>query len=137
MMQQFIKKSVCIAILLSSFSLWGETIQVFKPIASTCPQNWLDDIKKVANEVKIVNLRDVKRLKHEIGIPYDLRSCNTSMMGDYIFEGNVPLKAIKDFLKKVPKNALGLSLPAWQNDKKVKTVFVLFKDKSYKEFGKY
>ncbi len=131
------KKSFYIAILLICSSMYGEKIQIFKPISSSCPQDWLEQMKEVSNEVEIVNLKDVKRLKHEVGIPYDLRSCNTTLMGDYVFEGNVPKKAIKDFLKKPPKEALGLSLPAWQNEKDIKTVFILFKDKTYKEFGKY
>lgn len=131
------KKSIGIAIFLSFISLNAQTIQVFKPVVSTCPKSWLEEMKEVATEVEVISLRDVKRLKHEIGIPTNLRSCNTSIMDDYIFEGNVPKKAIKEFLAKNPKNALGLILPAFENDKKEKTVYILFKDKSYKVFGKY
>ncbi len=131
------KKSIYIAVLLVYSSIYAQKIQVFKPLSSSCPQDWLEQMKEVASEVEIVNLADVKRLKHEVGIPYDLRSCNTSLMDDYVFEGNVPKKAIKEFMKNPPKNALGLSLPAWQNEKEIKTVFILFKDKTYKEFGKY
>ena len=124
---------------LLSLSLYGETqtIQIFKPISSTCPQSWLDDIKKEVDEVNIVSLMDVKNLKKEIGIPKEIQSCNTSILNDYVFEGNVPSLAIKDFFKNIPKNAIGLSLPAYENEKKLKQVFVIFEDTTYKEFGKY
>jgi hypothetical protein len=124
---------------LLSLSLYGETqtIQIFKPITSTCPQSWLDDIKKEVDEVNIVSLMDVKNLKKEIGIPKEIQSCNTSILNDYVFEGNVPSLAIKDFFKNIPKNAIGLSLPAYENEKKLKQVFVIFEDTTYKEFGKY
>jgi hypothetical protein len=124
---------------LLSLCLYGETqtIQIFKPITSTCPQSWLDDIKKEVDEVNIVSLMDVKNLKKEIGIPKEIQSCNTSILNDYVFEGNVPSLAIKDFFKNIPKNAIGLSLPAYENEKELKQVFVIFEDTTYKEFGKY
>ncbi|MDZ7817098.1 MAG: DUF411 domain-containing protein [Aliarcobacter sp.] len=114
-----------------------QTIQIFKPITSTCPQSWLDDIKKEVGEAKIVSLMDVKNLKRQIGIPKEIQSCNTSILNDYVFEGNVPTLAIKDFFKNIPKNAIGLSLPAYENDKELKQVFIIYEDKTYKEFGKY
>jgi hypothetical protein len=123
---------------LVALSLYAQNeMQIFKPVTSTCPQSWLDDIKKDVQEVKIVSLIDMKDLKRQIGIPREIQSCNTSILNDYVFEGNVPILAIKDFLKNTPKNAIGLSLPAYENDKDVKQVFVIFEDKTYKEFGKY
>ncbi len=112
-------------------------LQVFQPPTSTCPKSWFADMEKIAKKVDVITVRNVKNLKRQIGIPYDIQSCNTSIMGDYVFEGNVPFKAIKDFLKEKPKDAIGLSLPAYENDKNPKTVYILFDDKSYKEYGKY
>lgn len=94
-------------------------------------------METVSNEIDVVTMMDVKSLKRNIGIPKEIQSCNTTLMDDYVFEGNVPSKAIKDFLKNTPKNAIGLSLPAYENEKNPKTVFVIFEDKSYKEYGRY
>ena len=122
-----------------SISLFAQNqkMQIFKPVSSTCPQSWLDDINKEVDEVKIVSLTDVKGLKQQIGIPHEIQSCNTSILNEYVFEGNVPSLAIKDFFKNIPKNAIGLSLPAYENEKEEKQVFIMFEDKTYKEFGKY
>ena len=122
-----------------SFALYADTqiIQIFKPITSTCPQSWLDDMQKEVGEVNIVSMIDVKNLKRQIGIPKEIQSCNTSILNDYVFEGNVPSLAIKDFFKNIPANSIGLSLPAYENDKEEKQIFIIFEDKTYKEFGKY
>ncbi|PLY07967.1 MAG: hypothetical protein C0625_03185 [Arcobacter sp.] len=130
-------KYVILIALLSTLYAKNEKIQIFQPLSSSCPQSWLDDIKKEVDEVNIVSLMSVKNLKREIGVPKEIQSCNTSIIDDYIFEGNVPVKAINDFFKNIPKKAIGLSLPAYENKKVVKKVFVIFEDKSFKEFGKY
>lgn len=112
-------------------------MQIFKPVTSICPQDWLDEMKKEVKELDIVTLMDVKNLKKDIGIPKEIQSCNTSIIDDYVFEGNVPPKAIKDFFKNIPKNSIGLSLPSYENNKLIKKVFIIFSNKTYKEFGKY
>lgn len=112
-------------------------MQIFQPITSTCPQSWLDEMKNVAKDVEIITVNSNKNIKNEVGIPSQIQSCNTSFLNDYVFEGNVPSLAIKDFFKNIPKNAIGLSLPAYENEKEEKQVFIMFEDKTYKEFGKY
>ena len=112
-------------------------MQIFQPISSTCPQSWLDEMKSMNVDVDIVTVSSNKNIKKDVGIPHEIQSCNTSFLNDYIFEGNVPASAIKDFFKDIPKNATGLSLPAYENDKELKTVFIIYEDKTYKEFGKY
>ena len=131
------KKIVLSALLTMSLYSQNQIMEIYKPITSTCPQSWLDDIIKEVDEVKIVSLTDVKGLKQQIGIPKEIQSCNTSILNDYVFEGNVPNLAIKDFFKNIPKNSIGLSLPAYENDKEEKQVYIIFEDKTYKEFGKY
>ena len=124
---------------ISTVTLMAKEIkmQVFQPPVSSCPKSWFKDMEKVANIVEVVTLMSVKSLKKDIGIPKELQSCNTSLLNDYVFEGNVPLKAIKDFLKTKPLNAIGLALPAYENDKDPKTVYIIFEDKTYKKFGMY
>lgn len=131
------KKYSLVLILALGLFADNQKMQIFKPVSSSCPQSWLDDVQKNVQDVKVVSLVDVKNLKNQIGVPKDIQSCNTSIIDDYVFEGNVPSEAIKDFFKDIPKNAIGLSLPAYENEKVEKTVYVMFEDKSYKEFGKY
>ena len=131
------RKKILLLALVSSLFAQGDNMQIFTPVSSTCPEDWLADMKKEVKDVKIVPLMNVRNLKRQVGVPREVQSCNTSILDDYIFEGNVPQKAINDFFKDIPKKAIGLALPAYENDKKQKTVFVMFEDKSFKEFGKY
>jgi hypothetical protein len=112
-------------------------MQILQPTSSTCPQSWLDDMKKLSNDVKIISMITVSNVKNDVGIPREIRSCNTTFFNDMVIEGNVPVEAIEDFLKNKPNEAIGLSLPSYENDKNPKTVYVIFEDKTFKEFGKY
>ncbi len=131
------KKYSLVLILALGLFADNQKMQIYKPVSSSCPQSWLDEMQQNIQDVKVVSLIDMKALKHQAGVPKDIQSCNTSVIDDYIFEGNVPSSAIKDFFKDIPKNAIGLSLPSYENDKELKTVFIIFEDKTYKEFGKY
>ena len=130
-----------ITILLSLFTMSlmasESKMQVFQPPNSSCPKSWFIDMEKLVDKVDVITLMSVKSLKKDIGIAKEIQSCNTSLMDDYVFEGNVPLQAIKDFLVNKPSNSIGLALPAYENDRNPKTVYVIFEDKSYKKFGMY
>jgi len=112
-------------------------MQIFQPISSTCPKEWLDEMEKIAKNVEIVTVHSNKDIKRNVGIPKNIQSCNTSFFNDYVFEGNVPYLAIQDFFKNIPKNAIGLSLPSYENEKKLKQVYIIFEDYTYEKFGKY
>lgn len=122
----------CISVFANDYKL-----EVLQPPSSTCPKSWFEDMKNVADEIKVITVMDVKSFKRQVGIPYEVQSCNTSLLNDFVFEGNVPSSAIKDFFKNTPKGAIGLALPSYENKKEEKTVYIIYEDKSYKEFGKY
>lgn len=112
-------------------------MQILQPVTSTCPKAWLDEMKSISSSIDIVEVKSNRRMKREAGVPRAIQSCNTSYFKDYVFEGNVPAQAIKDFFKNTPTKALGLALPPSENDKTTKTVYVFFENEKYKEFGKY
>lgn len=130
------KKLLFLSLLVSTIFA-ADSMQVFKPATTTCPPEWLEEMKKITDEVDVISMMNVRNLKRRVGVPRELQSCNTSILKDYIFEGNVPAPAIKEFFKDIPEKSIGLAMPANQNEKEIKTVYVIFEDKSYKEFGKF
>lgn len=114
-----------------------EPFRVYKPVVSQCPASWIDAVSAEVATSEVISLVDVKGLKRSIGIPMALRSCNTSIYGDYVFEGNVPPEAIKSFLAAPPKGAVGLSLPGSENDRESKRVYLFYEDGNYTLFGTY
>ncbi len=53
---------------------------------------------------------DVTDMKNDLGIPQDMWSCHTSMVGDYFVEGHVPVEAIRKLLDEQPPIE-GIALP--------------------------
>lgn len=131
------KKTTLILLMVSLAYAEDLTLQIYKPVTGSCPASWITDVESTLAKPEIVTLTDVRSLKSSIGIPRELYSCNTSVLGDYVFEGNVPPSAIKKFMEEKPAGAIGLSLPASQNDEKVKKVFIIYADKTYKVYGTY
>lgn len=131
------KKTLLFLSMLSLVNAEDLKMQIYKPVTSSCPASWVSDVELTIAKPEITSLTDVKSLKSSIGIPRELYSCNTSILGDYVFEGNVPTEAIKKFMKEKPSGAIGLSLPASQNDETLKKVYIMYADKTYKIYGTY
>ncbi|MHA2028659.1 MAG: DUF411 domain-containing protein [Candidatus Kariarchaeaceae archaeon] len=53
---------------------------------------------------------DYQLIKDENGIPEDLRSCHTSIIGDYFVEGHIPISIVNDLLAQKP-DIDGITLP--------------------------
>ncbi|HZF71610.1 DUF411 domain-containing protein [Sulfuricurvum sp.] len=131
------KKTLLFLSMLSLIHAEELKMQIYKPVTSLCPASWVSDVELTIAKPEVTSLTDVKSLKSSLGIPRELYSCNTSILGEYIFEGNVPTEAIKKFMNEKPAGAVGLSLPASQNDEAVKKVFIMYSDKTYKLYGTY
>ncbi|MFY9142500.1 DUF411 domain-containing protein [Sulfuricurvum sp.] len=126
------KKTALILLMLSLADAEDLKLQIYKPLTGSCPASWMTEMEMTIAKPEIVSLTDVKSLKHSIGIPRELYSCNTSVLGDYVFEGNVPPAVIKKFMAEKPEGAIGLSLPASQNEEAVKKVYIIYADGTYK-----
>ncbi len=61
-------------------------------------------------DVDIMIMEDVEPAKDELGIPEELRTCHTFVIGDYFVEGHVPLEAINKLMTEKP-DIMGIALP--------------------------
>ncbi len=52
----------------------------------------------------------VREIKDDLGIPEDMRSCHTSLVGNYYVEGHVPLAAVQKLLEEQP-DIDGIAMP--------------------------
>ena len=57
-----------------------------------------------------IDTDDLDKLKDKYSVPRDKRSCHTAVLGKNVFEGHVPAKSIKKFLKSNKKD-IGLVVP--------------------------
>ena len=61
-------------------------------------------------EVQITNVEDMSPIKSSYRIPSSMESCHTTVIGDYVIEGHMPIEAIEKLLTEKPAIA-GIALP--------------------------
>ena len=57
---------------------------------------------KYGFETEAVFVKDTTTIRDKYGIPADLASCHTALIGDYFIGGHVPIKAIMKLLDENP-----------------------------------
>jgi hypothetical protein len=97
--------------------------------------------------LKVVGFQSDEELdnfKDSLGIPKDLRSCHTTVIGKYFVEGHMPLEVIEKLLKEQPDIA-GIAMPGMPEGSPgmpgtKKGDFIVYSvnhDGSYQEFMRY
>lgn len=84
---------------------------VYKDEHCGCCSMWVEHAKENGFSAKVEHPKDLTAIKDKFGVPSDMRSCHTTMIDDYVFEGHIPSKYIQQFLANPPKDALGLTVP--------------------------
>ena len=85
-------------------------IQVFKTPTCGCCAKWVDHMKAAGFAPEVQDLPNLSVVKSNAGVPANLQSCHTALVGGYVVEGHVPADAVKRMLKEKPKVA-GISVP--------------------------
>jgi len=75
-----------------------------------CCGKWTEHMRANGFTVEEVPTQDMSSVKRELGVPRDLPSCHTAVIGDYVIEGHVPAEDVKRLLAEQP-DARGLSVP--------------------------
>jgi hypothetical protein len=70
----------------------------------------VDHLRKNGFTVRAEDVYDLTPIKTRHGVPPDLQSCHTAVIGSYVIEGHVPATTINKLLKESPRIA-GLAVP--------------------------
>mgnify|MGYP000117109903 CR=1 FL=1 len=89
----------------------GQTVTLYKSPTCGCCAVYADALREEGFAVDVRNTRDMRSVKTEHQIPLEGESCHTSLIGDYVVEGHVPLEAIEKLLSEQPEVA-GIGLPS-------------------------
>jgi hypothetical protein len=87
------------------------TIEVFKSESCGCCGAWVEHLKANGFATRVTNVDNPSDYRQRAGIPDELGSCHTGLVGGYAIEGHVPAAEIKRLLAEKPK-ARGLAVPA-------------------------
>ena len=86
-------------------------IKIYKSTSCGCCDVYLNYFKNRGNsKVQDVNLQDIDGLKRQYGVPEAMKSCHTTIIGDYFVEGHMPLEAVEKLLQEKP-DIRGIAMP--------------------------
>lgn len=90
----------------------GETkdIVVYRSPSCGCCGKWVKHLKD--NNFNVIDnvIHDVDSVKRKYGVPSELDSCHTAIVGDYVIEGHVPVEDIEKLLS-LKADVLGIAVP--------------------------
>ena len=87
-----------------------EVVKVYKSPTCGCCGEWVKHMQANGFKVEATDMNDVSPIRRRYGVPGELASCHTAIVGGYAIEGHVPADDIKRLLRERPK-AIGLSVP--------------------------
>jgi hypothetical protein len=85
-------------------------ITVYKTPTCGCCKKWVEHLEKNGFRVETHDVGDVSPVKAQHGVPGDLHSCHTGLVGGYVVEGHVPADVIRKLLAERPQVA-GVAVP--------------------------
>ena len=85
-------------------------MEVYRSPTCGCCGKWVDHVKAAGFSPAVHQVDDVSPVKTKGGVPGDLQSCHTALIGGYVIEGHVPADVIQQLLTKKP-NIAGVAVP--------------------------
>tara|TARA_B100000965_G_scaffold63221_1_gene49023 strand:- start:53 stop:388 length:336 start_codon:yes stop_codon:yes gene_type:complete len=73
---------------------------------------WVDHMENNGFTINTQDHQSLMKIKDKLKIEPQFRSCHTAVSSDgYFFEGHIPSRFVRQFLKENNLNAIGLSVP--------------------------
>jgi hypothetical protein len=90
----------------------GPAVDVRKDATCGCCSQWVEHLRRNGFAARSTNmaLEQLNELKTIRGIPQNVRSCHTALVGGYVVEGHVPADDVKRLLKERPA-IVGIAVP--------------------------
>ena len=88
----------------------GQSVTLYKSPNCGCCTGHAKALEEAGFAVTIEETNNLDAVKQSHNIPASGASCHTSVIGDYVVEGHVPLEAIEKLLNEKP-NIAGIGLP--------------------------
>ena len=86
-------------------------LTVYKTPTCGCCSKWVDHMRANGVDAKVQDLPDLSAVKAKLGVPAELGSCHTAVVGRYVIEGHIPADAVHRLLKERPTTVTGLAVP--------------------------
>jgi hypothetical protein len=77
-------------------------VQVYKSPTCGCCSQWMEHLRQHGFSVQSTDLEDVTAIKAKHGVPKQVQSCHTALVGGYVVDGHVPAADVQRMLKERP-----------------------------------
>ena len=77
-------------------------VTVYKSPTCGCCAKWVEHVRKAGFAVTVKDVPNVGEVKSANGVPPELASCHTALVGGYVIEGHVPADVVQKLLKENP-----------------------------------
>src|SRR5688572_24170808 len=88
----------------------GTRVEVYKSPTCGCCSKWVDHLRSHGFEVRVTDTETVDELKAKHGVPRQVRSCHTALVGGYVVEGHVPAADVQRLRGERPA-IVGIGVP--------------------------
>lgn len=85
-------------------------VMVYKTPTCGCCAKWVTHLEEAGFKVKTTDQNDLSPVKKKAGVPQNLASCHTAIVGGYVVEGHVPAEVVHRLLTEKP-DIVGVSTP--------------------------
>ena len=83
---------------------------VYRDPSCGCCEAWAAIARNAGYQVKVIDHPDMPAIKAKYGVPDELLSCHTTIVGGYAVEGHVPLEDVQRLLKEKPAGVRGIAV---------------------------
>ncbi|MEM1042611.1 MAG: DUF411 domain-containing protein [Bacteroidota bacterium] len=87
------------------------SVTVYKTPTCGCCGLWADHMVESGFEVETIEVSSTADTRARLGVPDELASCHTAIVGDYVVEGHVPAGDVRRLLAERPPEAIGIAVP--------------------------
>lgn len=79
------------------------SMTVFRDPNCGCCEAWAEIARKAGYQVRLIDHPDMAAIKRRHGVPDELLSCHTALIGGYAVEGHVPMDDVERLLAERPQ----------------------------------
>lgn len=83
---------------------------VYRDPSCGCCEAWAGIARNAGYQVNVIDHPDMSAIKEQFGVPHDLLSCHTTVVGGYAIEGHVPLEDVQRLLSEKPAGIRGIAV---------------------------
>lgn len=87
------------------------SMTVYRNPGCGCCEAWAALAQQAGYKVSMVDDQDMDAIMRKYGVPPQLASCHTAIVGGYVIEGHVPFEDVKRLLENRPANIKGIAVP--------------------------